>query len=301
MSSVILIACFFAFSVTCCQGTSWSYSNVNSWSTVHATNCGGSSQSPINLDTSVTQYLASLAADPFVFTNFHKTTGVTWTLTNDGHGAKVTLTGDTKLDVSGASLENTHRVEQFHFHWGSVNTQGSEHTLDGAQYPMELHIVTYNTKYADFSTAAGNSDGLAVLGFFFEISASDNSVLASLVTSLSSVTTSAQTTSATPFALDTLIPSSASFFRYQGGLTTPTCDEVVTWSVFRETIKISSTQLAAFRALQDSSNNAIEDNYRPVQALNSRTIYSSSASGVMAASLLVIAASALAVYRGILQ
>ncbi len=47
-----------------------------------------------------------------------------------------------------------------HFHWGTK--KGSEHTVDGKSYALEMHIVNKNT------------DGVAVLGFFFEESKVDN-------------------------------------------------------------------------------------------------------------------------------
>ena len=58
---------------------------------------------------------------------------------------------------------------QFHWHVGSVSTQGSEHTIDGKEYPAELHFVHFNKKYGDIGTAVSKSDGLAVLGFFYEV------------------------------------------------------------------------------------------------------------------------------------
>ena len=33
---------------------------------------------------------------------------------------------------------------QFHFHWGKDDTQGSEHTVNGREFPMEVHFVHGN-------------------------------------------------------------------------------------------------------------------------------------------------------------
>lgn len=48
-----------------------------------------------------------------------------------------------------------------------------------------------------------------------------------------------------PFPLEDLLPSNTNqFFRYQGSLTTPTCNEVVVWTVFTTPIPISSRQVS---------------------------------------------------------
>ena len=56
---------------------------------------------------------------------------------NNGHTAQVdvieTLAGDVGI-LSGGPLASDYQILQLHFHWGSDNTQGSEHTLDGQRY-----------------------------------------------------------------------------------------------------------------------------------------------------------------------
>ena len=62
---------------------------------------------------------------------------------------------------------------QLHFHWGSHSDQGSEHTIDGKEYPMEMHLVHRHlsaTNDDDASTALSNANGGAlVLAFLFHI------------------------------------------------------------------------------------------------------------------------------------
>lgn len=46
------------------------------------------------------------------------------------------------------------------------------------------------------------------------------------------------------FTLSDLLPSSLDkFWRYDGSLTTPLCNEVVTWTLFEDTIEISKNQV----------------------------------------------------------
>lgn len=46
------------------------------------------------------------------------------------------------------------------------------------------------------------------------------------------------------FSLRELLPNSmAKFYRYSGSLTTPACDEIVTWTVFDEAVSMSEKQV----------------------------------------------------------
>ena len=55
-------------------------------------------------------------------------------------------------------------------------------------------------------------------------------------------------------------------YHYDGSLTTPPCSEGVKWYVRKTPTQLSEDQIAAFTAIYDNNN-------RPVQALNNRTLY----------------------------
>ena len=44
--------------------------------------------------------------------------------------------------VGGGDLPEDYHLAQFHFHWGSQDERGSEHYLDGMQYPMEVSTTS---------------------------------------------------------------------------------------------------------------------------------------------------------------
>ena len=54
----------------------------------------------------------------------------------DAFIAQVSLSGD--VCVSGGGLDGEYCVEQFHFHWGSVDACGSEHTINHQAFPLEV-------------------------------------------------------------------------------------------------------------------------------------------------------------------
>jgi carbonic anhydrase len=47
------------------------------------------------------------------------------------------------LVLKGGPLEGTYRLVQFHFHWGSNDGQGSEHTVDKAKFAAEVRFAVF--------------------------------------------------------------------------------------------------------------------------------------------------------------
>ena len=48
-------------------------------------------------------------------------------------------------------LLSRYQFHSLHFHWGPYDV-GSEHTLEGKAYAMELHLIHFNTKYGSSYT-----------------------------------------------------------------------------------------------------------------------------------------------------
>ena len=59
-------------------------------------------------------------------------------------------------------LNGSYEFAQAHFHWGSVDDVGSEHTINGKHYPMEMHLVFWNKQFPNATAAihSGNPDAL---------------------------------------------------------------------------------------------------------------------------------------------
>ena len=105
----------------------------------------------------------------------------------------------------------------------------------------------------------------------------DNPALKPLTDALEKITSSGAMFDVTGFKLNNLIDpvvkeSNARYSTYDGGLTTPTCNEVVKWINFMTPLKISSAQLKLFRTLIDGKDKNIVDNFRSPQPLNGRTV-----------------------------
>ncbi|CAH1802318.1 unnamed protein product [Owenia fusiformis] len=261
----------------------WGYHGDNgpsNWKNEFAV-CGGQKQSPINFDTNTMHYDETLT--PLTLTNYAQLdANKTYKVINNGHTVTVML-DNMDFRLNGAGFANDYKAAQLHFHWGTDNERGSEHTLNGNKYSMEVHIVHYNTAMDNVSYAIDKDKGLAVLGFFFQVGDADNTAYNPILDSLSGTVLNAtgisQAEGSVPsFSLESIIPSISSlddYFRYSGSLTTPTCDESVIWTVFESTIPISNTQMNKFRQIISHTGERILDNFRPVQNLNARTVTTS--------------------------
>ena len=64
-------------------------------------------------------------------------------------------------------MANSYKLLQLHFHWGSDDTQGSEHTVDGKRFPMEMHLV-HQSSDLESATNPDVEDGLAVAVVLWE-------------------------------------------------------------------------------------------------------------------------------------
>ena len=141
---------------------------------------------------------------------------------------------------------NAYRLEHVHFH------TPSEHYIDGAPYPMELHMVH-------------KSDGgaLAVIGVMLKVG-EHNPVIEGIWQNVPAAG-EAKPVSGVSINPADLLPSGRDYYMYDGSLTTPPCSEGVTWFVMKDSITLSPIQLKAFQAV-------FPVNARPINLLNDRVV-----------------------------
>lgn len=265
-------------------GLGWTYTGSEGPDHWHLDypHCGGVKQSPINIVTSDV-IVDSKRLTPIEFRNYDKAKeNAQYTLINNGHTVQVDVT-DHFIKINGSGLPGTFVAKQFHFHWGKEDSRGSEHSVNGQYFPMEMHIVHYNKKYGSYENALNRtSDGLAVLGFLFEVGPY-NSPFQTIIDKFGDIEYKYQNISIDAFPLTQLIPENLTkFYRYEGGLTTPPCYESVQWTLYHDTIKIAEEQLDKFRSKiyenEGSTGGSvidISDDFRPVQCLFRRKVYAS--------------------------
>ena len=214
--------------------------------------CNGASQSPIDIQTKkVIRGGADISFDQ---------KGDTVEYINNGH-AVVVNPAERSITVNG----KLYTLVQFHFH------TLSEHTVDGRFYDMEMHMV-----HADDAWLAGDTVNgrLAVLGVFIK-RGDKNETLEKIFEELPPVAEGEEpeifiAKMVTNYG--NLLPRDSKVFSYQGSLTTPTCNEVVSWFVYEKPIELSGGQIEAYRALYHNEDGSRYDTNRPIQPLNGRVV-----------------------------
>uniref|UniRef100_A0A914W530 Carbonic anhydrase n=1 Tax=Plectus sambesii TaxID=2011161 RepID=A0A914W530_9BILA len=98
--------------------------------------------------------------------------------------------GDRQPYITGAGLGGRYDLIGFHFHWGTHDNVGSEHTLNGLHYPLEAHFVHKKSNRESISQSKSQSesaaedesegDELAVVGVWYYIDNNDGRPLRQL-------------------------------------------------------------------------------------------------------------------------
>eukprot|EP00092_Neocalanus_flemingeri_P000141 GFUD01000148.1.p1 GENE.GFUD01000148.1~~GFUD01000148.1.p1 ORF type:complete len:324 (+),score=101.21 GFUD01000148.1:119-1090(+) len=273
--SFLLLLQFSLLLPASCSDNHWTYKLEDPSGPSHwQYDCKGQHQSPLNIPSTG---LTSVIFPPLSFSHYDLQPA-TAILRNNGHTAKLSTepaTSEVTPLMSGGGLSHSYKFAQAHFHWGANDKKGSEHLIGDMAYPMEMHLVHYKATHSTIkeAVAEGASDSLAVLGVFFSESDQPNPGLASLLPLLDQIKTAETKAEATPFPISSLFTEDiSSFYRYNGSLTTPGCNEIVQWTVVKEPVPATRDQLAAFRKLLTKESEPLVDNFRPPQLLGERQV-----------------------------
>ncbi|VDP24970.1 unnamed protein product [Echinostoma caproni] len=143
-------------------------------------------------------------------------------------------------------------ISNIHFHWGSNGSVGSEHKLNGNQYGLEAHLVTYKCdEFSSFNDAKSNPFGLAILAFWGEEQTdvqSKDTMMGSMDQLDNRFTTTLKQNEPTAIPVSNLtklldLVNPAKYYRYLGSLTTPDCTPNVLWTIFQDPVPLSIKQV----------------------------------------------------------
>ncbi|XP_073952932.1 carbonic anhydrase 1-like isoform X1 [Choristoneura fumiferana] len=239
----------------------WRYDDETTWP---GTLChSGQRQSPINIRTAAVEMDFDRR---FIRNGKLQLSGYNGVLVsgqNNGHTIQFTMEGDEAMHptLTGGPLKHLYRLEQLHFHWLS------EHAVDGFKYPMEIHFVHIRT---DLSVAGALDvkDGLAIIAVFCNIHpeaeiADPKSDMEEVMHEVPKLKTLGSRVSGVILDMTRLLKTPQNYVTYSGSLTSPECNEAVTWIILEDPIFMTDAQYRLF-----SDIGVGRHNFRSLQASN---------------------------------
>jgi carbonic anhydrase len=222
----------------------------------------GLKQTPINVP--------DRFSDQVVTTNsaLLKIVSSNYTITN-GESFKILKNKDFNLDMKGmgniivmkSGIKYKYDILNIHVHIMS------EHTINGTQYDMEMHLVhSKNKNYLieNGVTLDPDPNTLLVVGLMFKKNTNDvNSDIKKM--------NFGTLTPVIGLDMNAYVKQTKNFYHYSGGLTTPGCMETVNWVLMEEIETIGIYQF------QDIKNLIMplypQGNARMTKPINGRTVY----------------------------
>lgn len=258
----------------------WDYHNHGEdWG--HLGECGSSQQSPVDLPRFIdvrgqTKHL--LWFDYYLDPDLEKDHRAK--IINDGHGLSYT-TATNGVDLGYVKVgDKAYTAAEYHFH------APSEHTIDGAVFPLEVQII--NKEHAPKDKYGTVGTGIAGVSVLFREGAS-NRLLAALKDGMNGQapvwsTVSGDATGtisgifADAFDLEALIPKSGperehSFYNYAGSLTQPPCTSGVDWWVLSTPITATREEIRFIRKAIFASESTRHGNARATMPMEDRGVF----------------------------
>ncbi|CAC5424891.1 CA [Mytilus coruscus] len=153
------------------------YTKSSEWSTQFP-DSNGTKQSPINLvsktaiyDPKLREKLLSISYTSSRETDFLNNGQTVVIYPKSRNDTSVRQEQAVRSVITGGPLDDDeYELAEIRFHWGRCSGRGSEHTVNGKAFPMELQFIHWNsTLYQNLEEATGKENGIAAICLFVQI------------------------------------------------------------------------------------------------------------------------------------
>jgi len=220
------------------------------------------------------------------------------TVRNIGSTLSAMPTNPAACKAQFTTLSNTvYKFYEMHLHWHQYyNHRGTEHKVDGQAEAVEAHIVHYNAKFKNIQEAFddANVGNIAVVAVRYTVAPTPENATEALALDTffaktyptlryMDLNTSMAVDPVNPYDLiGSAIPrTNIPMYHYNGSLTTPLCDSIVSWYIVQQTVMMSQSQIRQLRFFLHVNQTEDEKhklgfnndaNVRPVAPLNHRDV-----------------------------
>ncbi|NWX16753.1 CAH1 anhydrase, partial [Aegotheles bennettii] len=179
---------------------------------------------------------------------------------------------DNQSVLTRGPLTGKYRLQQFHFHWGQTNEQGSEHAVDGRKFAPESLITQGPTIIVTGAPQSHKHADHCKVFFFLAFQKQQIRRKPRKINEEKEAKKLSNPFS--DFDPSSLFPKSLDYWTRNGFLTHPPLHESVIWTLLKKPITINSEQLAQFCTVLSSVEGEtpcpIPSNHRQPQTLKGR-------------------------------
>lgn len=221
----------------------------------------GLKQSPINIDA---DSAIQAPAPPLIWSKHYAVKPDSLILEIGSSSIRIIpgFKANAKATIMGGPLKQPYELDHFHFHWGISNEEGSEHSINGKYYSVELHAVHFKAKLT-CEEASDDPQGIAVVAYFIHLNNSRKESIqrfCEVVKLIERATSQGMIRLTKLFPLSDIIrPFTSQYYYYYGSMTSEPYNENVTWIISPEVLQIPEETLTSFRKITESNKREIQN------------------------------------------
>jgi len=243
----------------------WNYTSLSNWSQLYPKDCGRKSgqQSPVNLvpaeakqpEEGVVEEKDSLEVKGF-------NRPLAGSLTDNGEVLMLMIDRPHDYTMKNGHLEEAqmYSLGRIDFHFPATGSEnGSEHSLNGVKFPLEMQMLFFNKRESDIATALTKYNKIAVISLMFEIAEepSDNEGFPQLMGFLHKWKRNQKVEIPPLFDPAEVFGPTMRYVHYMGSMTKPPCKLGVNWAIFTNKLKITEKQLKLFQEVEGAKNTTL--------------------------------------------
>lgn len=176
--------------------------------------------------------------------------------------------------IQGGPFFGKYVFSNIHLHWGKDPMEGSEHSIDGVKYPLEMHVVIFKSSYLTQEAALKEQDGCTVLVYIFKLQDAPNREFQPIIDALDKIRHAETSTKIDPQPITNFMKIfRKDYLMYWGAISTQHCTHYILWLVTRIPIGLSAEQVDAFRSLFNKEGKLLTRNFRDLQGFHNRSLF----------------------------